>query len=78
MSTSHAKVEEEYTTLIIQLRHLSEIWKPNDPNTVENNRHLFDDLQRIITGARKTLHTLQITAIGWAITSMIIIAVCLR
>jgi len=74
LSTSHAKLEETYSTLIKQLLHLSEIWKPNDPNTVDNNQHLFDALQRIITGAKKTLHTLQITAIGWAITSMIIIA----
>ena len=78
LSTSHAKLEETYSTFIKQLLHLSEIWKPNDPNTVDNNQHLFDALQRIITGAKKTLHTLQITAIGWAITSMIIIAVCLR
>jgi len=74
LSTSHAKLEETYSTFIKQLLHLSEIWKPNDPNTVDNNQHLFDALQRIITGARKTLHTLQITAIGWAITSMVIIA----
>jgi len=74
LSTSHAKLEETYSTFIKQLLHLSEIWKPNDPNTVDNNQHLFDALQRIITGAKKTLHTLQITAIGWAITSMIIIA----
>jgi len=73
LSTSHAKVEEEYTTLIIQLRHLSEIWKPNDPHTVDNNRHLFDIPQRILAGAGKTLHTLQIMAIGWAITAITII-----
>jgi len=73
LSTSHAEVEDAYSTFIKQLLHLSEIWKPNDPNTVDNNRYLFDALRRIITGARKTLHTLQIMAIGWAITSVIII-----
>jgi len=70
---THANVEEEYSIFIKELLHLSEIWKPNDPNTVENNRHLFDAMRRILTGASKTLHTLQTMAIGWAITAMIII-----
>jgi len=73
LGTSHAKVEDAYSTFIKQLLHLSEIWEPNDPNTVDNDRHLFDAMRRILTGASKTLHTLQIMAIGWAITAVIII-----
>jgi len=73
LSTSHAKVEDAYSTFIKQLLHLSEIWEPNAPNTVDNDRHLFDAMRRILTGASKTLHTLQIMAIGWAITAVIII-----
>jgi len=74
LSTSHAKVEKAYATFLIQLSHLSESWKPNDPNTVDNNRHLFDTLQPLIAGAGKILHTFEIMAIGWAITAMMIIA----
>jgi len=73
LSTSHAKVEKAYATFLIQLGYLSEIWKPNDPNTADNNRHLFDILRPVLAGGREILHTFELMAIGWAITAMMII-----
>ncbi|KNZ47483.1 hypothetical protein VP01_636g7 [Puccinia sorghi] len=60
MAASHCKVEEAYRTSLIQLRHLSEIWNPNDPNTLNNNRHLFDILQRLLARSDETLHIFHI------------------
>ncbi|KNZ52440.1 hypothetical protein VP01_3574g1 [Puccinia sorghi] len=73
LAASHRQMEEAYATFLLQLRHLSEVWKPNDPNTVKNNRHLYDTLQSLLAGASEILHRLELMAIGWAITAMTII-----
>ncbi|KNZ55476.1 hypothetical protein VP01_2667g2 [Puccinia sorghi] len=78
LTAKHEKAGEIYATFSIQLRHLSETWKPNDPNTVDNNRRLSALLQRLLSEAGEILHTLQCMAIGWAITAITIVTVWLR
>jgi len=68
LSAKHDKVGVAYATFLIQLRHISETWKPNDPNTVANNRRLFVLLERLLAEGGGILHTLQFMFIGWAIT----------
>lgn len=73
LTAKHEKAGEVYATFSIQLRHLSKTWKPNDPNTVDNNRRLSALLQRLLSEAGEILHTLQCMAIGWAITAITIV-----
>lgn len=73
LSAKHKRVGETYGVLLTSLHQFSDLWKPNDPNRLNNNEHLFNVFQSILAEGSQILSLLQIMAVGWAVIAVCII-----
>jgi hypothetical protein len=75
MTMKHKRVGDAFGAMINKLDELSNSWKPNNPQTAENNQSLMNMMESLLSEGSGIFDLLQLMAIGWATIAMFIIMV---
>ncbi|WAQ86805.1 hypothetical protein PtA15_7A534 [Puccinia triticina] len=73
MTVKHKRVRDAYEVLFTRLHQLAEDWKPNNPQTLNDNQHLVNIMEFLLAEGSRIFDLLQLMAIGWATTAVVII-----